>query len=330
MKRVSVENINSSRDVTLLGGRLQLREGLLSLTDTDLLHQHTQYYYLLPNETSRSEFIKGLRSHYVRHGAVKVFNGSEVSYSLKYVPTVRFCNRLLSLNNEDDYFVTDRFFCPPLSWNDSWEMAVRPVMEGCLRSSDAHFMPINLSYREISYLAQRLGMKFSEPFQIVLVPFHKMVIRNREHEYHIARPAVGNTSSAFDYPLFNDTTFSALVSLLLLLVFYGICIAYMVAHSDQFVPWLQSYTAWLKENVPFPSFREIFHDYVPILGWIVGMFVEIAYAIVGAVIVFGVIPAIALTVPAIMSVVLAKTLLWTRRICLVIRKVLLFRRAMAF
>lgn len=330
MNTVVTENIGNARDITLLGGRLQLENGYLTLGEKDLLYDDTSYYYF-SSPSSRDEFFNALRRHYVKNGQSQVFDGAKVDYRLKYIPVLVCGSRILALNNEVDYFITDNFFEKPHVWLSNWDNMIAPVANGCLQGTERSLLPIKLSYREISYLAPSLKLPLPKQLKIVLMPFHTATITGKHREYRAAQIAVRNAELVCDYPKYSDATFSAMTHVLFLLAIYGACAAFVLCNTDteQFLPLVKSYAKWGFNHFFINDLDEIFGSYIPFLylGNIVGVIVEIILAIIVVILIFGVIPAVALIVPMIVSSILAFCTIWIHRIYLEIRKGMLFNKS---
>lgn len=328
MNRVVTEGLGNARDITLLGGRLQLKDGNLTLGEKDLLHNDTSYYYV-PSPSGRDAFLRSLRQKYVNEGEAYVFEKASVNYRLKYVPVLKCGNKILTLNSEDDYFITDKFFERPHSWHSDWDSHIAPVANGCLRSSECYLLSIKLSYKEISYLAPRLGLPLSKQLQVVLLPFHVATITSGRHEYHAAQVAIGDECLVCDHPQFEDSTFSAMAHALCLLAIYGTGAAFVLTNSDQIKPFIESYAKWVGNNMAILNLDDILDSYIPLLyiGRIIGVLLNIVEVILLVILMAGIVPAIALVVPSIASTILAFCMIWSRRVYLRIKKAWLFDKA---
>ena len=212
-----------------------------------------------------------------------------------------------------------------------------PVTKGCLRSFDIRLLPIKLSYKEISYLAPRLDLSLPDQLQIVLMPFHVACITSKQHEYHVAQIALENTAQISDYPLSDDSTFSAITHVFFLAAFYGACATFVLDNTDQVLLLKESYVRWWNSflydsgirDILDDGIRETLNDYFPVLGWLVGMILEIVIIILLIILIIGIVPAIALVVPAIVASILAFCTTWIRRIYLRIKKIRLFNKAIS-
>ena len=298
MNKIVTQSVGNASRITLLGGRLQLNDGYLTLGQQDLLYDNTNYYYLSAS-SSREDFLSNLRRHYVKRGAVHVFDDATISYELRYVPVLKCDDKLLILNNEDDDFITDNFFCTPLQWDDSWNSQVYNVVDGCLRNVDGRLLPINLSFKEISYLAPRLELSLSDQFIVLLMPFHVAHIISEKRDYQVAQIAVRNSNLVYDFPLYDDTTFSGLVHVFFLVAIYGLGTAFVVNHSAEVKPFIENYLQWWFEYHSVPDIKGYLNDIIPIIGWLAGFLLEIILWILFVILVIGIIPAIALAVPAL-------------------------------
>lgn len=321
MNTVYTGNIGNARDITLLGGRLQLENGCLTLGENDLLLSGTSYDYF-PSPSSRDEFFVTLRQRYVKAGEVHVFNGATIDYKLKYVPVLKCGDKILTLNSEDDYFITDNFFESPHRWRERWDNMIVPVSQGCLQHADASLLPIKLSYKEIEYLVPRLGLSLPKQLQVVLLPFHIATVTSKQHEYHVAQIALQDEASVADYPLFEDSTFTSMTHVVSLLAIYGACVAFVLDHTSQILPFIQSYAGWCYEHLQFHNLTEIFGSYVPVLylGNLFGWMLEVVQFIILFIVMGCIVPAIALVVPSVVSTLLAYCTVWIRRVYLSIRK----------
>jgi len=331
MSKIIAEDLGNARNITLLGGRLQIEGQKLALFSKDLLHEGTSYHYLRKMSSS-GEFFDNVRRHYVGRGAVQVFNEAKVTYCLKYVPVLKCGEKLFALNNEDDYFVTDYFFSTPLSWKNSWDAVMLPVSDGCLDTSEIRILEIKLSYKEIAYLVPRLNMPLAEQLQVILMPIHVASITSKQWEYHAAQIALPDTVLAYDYPLFNDKIFSSMTHVVFLLAAYGACVAYAIQHADHWKEYLDRYWncwSWLSKPINNEVFRNTLNDYVPILGWLAGMVIELILLLLMVILVVGIVPAILLAVPAIGSSIVATITVWFRRLLLWMKKWRLFNNLMA-
>lgn len=327
MNRVYTENIGNARDITLLGGRLLLKDGYLTLGEKDLLHNDTSYYYV-PSPSSRDAFLSSLRQKYVREGEAHVFDKASVNYRLKYVPVLKCGNKIMTLNSEDEYFITDKFFERPHSWQNDWDSLIAPIANGCLQSSACDPLPIKLSYKEISYLAPRLGLSLPKQLQVVLMPFHIAYITSERHEYHAAQIALENEYLVCDFPQFEDYTFSAMTHVFFMLALYGAFAAFVLANTDQILPFIKSYAKWVRDNMSILNLEDILDGYIPTLyiGRLIGVILNIIEVILLVILMGGIVPAIALVVPSIASTILAFCTIWIRRIYLRTKKEWLFNK----
>lgn len=327
MNRVVTENIGNARDITLLGGRLQLENGYLTLGENDLLRDGTSYYSFSSLSDS-SEFLESIRKQYVWKGQPHVFDGATIKYKLEYVPVLKCGNRLLTLNSEDDYFITDNFFDKPYYWDKEWDNMITPVAPRSIQcSSGCSVLPIKLSYKEISYLAPRLNLPLQGNLQVVLLPFHVASITNNKHEYHVAQIALKHYHPVCDYPMFEDSTFSAINQVFMLIALYCACVAFIILNKDQAEPFTLSYLNWIKDHFYISGLVDTWEGYIPILGSLIGFLLEVVLVIVLVFVFAGVVPSIAMIVPLLVSVILSFCTLWLRRLYLLLKKMWLFKKA---
>lgn len=323
MKSVTTESIGNAKDIRLIGGRLQIKDGQLTLDTKDPFHPETEYFYLKA-ATNRDTFIKNVRRHYVKYGTVDVFEKASFSYLLKYLPVLKCGERMLALNNVNMDFITDEFFYLPPYWERKWDNRLLPVTENCIPFADKRILPINLSMKEVEYLAPRMELDLPEHPLVVLIPFHTGIIKNCDSTFHVAQIALCNTILKYDYPFFDDKTFSSIAQLTFMLATYGVCAAFVAEHFDQAKPFFIDYCKWWDDFFTFREFREQGNDIVPILGWIVGFFLDILVGIVIIILIFGIIPVLALVTPSIVAIMLATITIGLRRLYLKTKKWLNF------
>lgn len=327
MNRVVTENIGNARDITLLGGRLQLENGYLTLGENDLLRDGTSYYSFSSLSDS-SEFLESIRKQYVGKGQPSVFDGATINYKLEYIPVLKCGNKLLTLNSEDDYFITDNFFGNPYIWDKEWDNMIVPVAPRRIHcSSGCSVLPIKLSYKEISYLAPRLNLPLQGNLQVVLLPFHVASITNKKHEYHVAQIALKHYHPVCDYPMFEDSTFVAINQLFMLIAVYCACAVFIILNKDQAEPFTTSYLHWIKDNFYISGLVDTCGDYIPILGHIFGFLIEVALVIVLVFVFAGIVPSIAMIIPLFVSNILSFLTIWLRRLYLFLKKKWIFKKA---
>lgn len=326
MNKIVTESIGNARNNTLLGGRLQLIDGQLILSEQDSFHPNTQYYYIAAS-SNKEDFLNNIRRHYVNYGAVQIFDKAKITYELKYLPVLKCGDKLLTLNNEDDDFITENYFSKPLQWNSSWDGLLKNVTDGCLTTSKCSLLRVNLSFKEISYLVSRFGLVKSNQLQIIFLPFHCAVISCVNKEYHVAQIALRNTELEFDYPFFDDSTFFAIIHLLLLIFIYGIFVVFAINNIDQSRQFFEDYGTWWKIHLPLPDLSKSLDSIIPIIGWLIGMVLDLVLIILYVIFIIGIVPAIALIIPAFLTYLLATSLIKLRRFTVKRKKEMLFSKS---
>lgn len=333
MKELYTARIANKRDFLLLGGCLRIRktDGHLIVSNEDYLFKGATYDFI--EATDCDEFLSLVRSHYVSKGAVNTFRNAAIQYEFKYVPALICGKYILTLNNKDDDFITEYFFSTPYQWDDRLNGLLRPVTDGCLSAFDIQIQDINLSYTEINYMVARMGLNCTEPFHVVLIPFHKAAITNDTYRYHVAQIAVKDGHLKFDYALFDDTTFVATTQAVCQIAFYGTFIFLIAHYIDQIIALAETYMNWWMNHIPLrnpSSVAQSFNSVVPVLGCLVGFIIGLVLVIL-SIVAYGLapsLPAFACLIPAIVMVGVAWCIAGLRRLYIKIKKNMYFNAAL--
>lgn len=299
IKRIEINNGD-----TLLGCRWYIGDGRLKSLPEDLFDNNTEYFYLEKN-VSAEDFDADVK-RVLLEAESDSLNNAQVSVECVYMPTLQCGDKLLALNTVDNKFIVDRHFASGYMTLQN----VSPVrlQEESINPQECRISPVDLSRKEADFLVGNYGLPTEEKYRIVFVPVYQAKIVNDKNTFYITKPACDKRSEvANNLYKANSVLFYTLLKVMLFTACIGCvaCLAYYLMaefnfDAKQILNCFLDNTLGKGLNVVSEwDLMDKFNDFVPVLGLIVGLIVEIALLIACFIIFLGLLPAFCLGAPVL-------------------------------
>ena len=318
--------IDSNSTNKPLGCRWEISGDKLVQLSIDPFHEGTTYYYIEPSQTLKDfkSLVGGILCGDTKDlGAEEeIFDNAKVNFKCVYLPVLKCGDKVLALNSAKNDYIIKQYFGNGTMTASELGYEKKEMWEGCIDLKNVEIYPIDLSQKEIDYLASYYNIDKRNNYEVIFCPIYISELANDKQHFTATKLAVNvNTSVIYDYTMDNDSFILSLGHLLVLIVavlLETVLITSMLndnySYKEALGPYVQEYFS------TFLNFNDFFHKFcfdnstivsifmAPV--FIIVMFITIILSIlVGSVIVSGIIVA-----PILLGVIIWRTIFVLYRI----------------